>query len=325
MNGLADDLDEDLLWTEAWNYLIRSLDALSVPGKDKLSALTRTEKGKLCATCLAIDLMAEALEPRQLADIFEHLSADDSDICGSIAKALSREEYEAFTCCSKLEAPPPREDDGYVTVMEIATFITKFVKPNTGESFSPDEVDKVIATYFDGEGDLSSLVKCDLRPSKRLWVLPRSEYNFLLDRATRGKSAKVFLDALGLTLSRGHGVNGLPHLVAVLYPQRHDCDAKQPTALDAWWGNPHVQFISFGRNDGWGRTYSCTGSRYFERDLDGMPRERVHHDHRGLGGFSGHSIGQAPPILQISQHEIFVAALRRFASTRRNTGAEGTS
>jgi hypothetical protein len=314
MNDLLHELDEDLIWGQIWDYLRDRLNMLSAAGKETLHALPQTSKGKHYATCLAIDLTANALIPRQVIEIFENLSDKESDICDRIAHTLSQDQYHTFNCCSLLESPPPA-GDAYVTVMEIASFITKFVTPNTGEGLSPDEIDKVLKTYFDGEGDLSSLTKCDLRPSNRIWVMPRSEYTFLLE-SSKNTSGKVFLDALGLTFQEGHGVKRLPHLVAILYPQGYDCGARQPTSFDPWWGNAHVQFISFYKKDGWGRTHSCTGCRYIDMDDEGMPRERVHRDHSGLEGFTGQSIGHWQPVGNISQHEIFRAALRRFVRAR---------
>ena len=304
-------LDESLIWGQVWQYLLDRLNTLSEIGKERLTALPATPKGKLFATCLAIDLCSNALVSRQVVEIFENLSAKETDICGRIAYTLSQNQYDTLNCCSLLEAPPPPAGDGYVTVMEIATFIKTFVTPNTGEGISPDEINKVLETYFGPEGDLSSLTKCDMRPSNHLWVLPRSEYGYLLERAKDG-SGEIFIDALGLTFQEGHGVQRLPHLVAVLYPPGHDCGARQPTSFDSWWGNAHVQFVSFYKKDGWGRTQSCTGSRYFEADDEGMPRERVHRSSNGLGGCLGQSIGHWRPVHNVPQDEIFRAALRRF-------------
>jgi hypothetical protein len=302
---------EEFIWGEVWSYLLSTLANLSEGGKQKLRALAMTPKGKLCATCLAIDLRSGAIRTQEVSEIFENVRGDD--VCSGIAKALSEEKYDNLICCSLLESPVPKANDAYVTVMEIATFIYKFVRPNTGEGFAPEEVKKILDTYFDDEGDLSALIKCDLQPSGRLWVLPRSEYSDLLERANRGKSARVFLDALGLTLKSGHGVNGLPFLVAILHPEGHDCGAKQPTSWDVWWANTHIQFISFRRVDGWGRTFSCTGMRYFESNDEGMPRERVHRDSHSLSGFTGRIIGGSPPVEPVSQDEVFRAALKRFA------------
>jgi hypothetical protein len=308
--AISEMADNESIWGEVWNYLLSTLDKLSPPGKQNLRALATTPKGKLCATCLAIDLRAGAIRTPEVIEIIE--SVMGGDICSGIAKVLSEEKYHHLNCCSLLESPAPKGNDAYVTVMEIATFINKFVKPNTGEGFSPEEVKKILDTYFDDEGDLSALTKCDLRPSGRLWVLPRSEYSQLLARANRGDTARVFLDALGLTLKSGHGVNGLPFLVAILHPEDHDCGAKQPTSWDAWWANTHIQFISFRRVDGWGRTFSCTGVRYFDANDEGMPRERVHRDSHSLSGFTGRIIGGAPPVEPVAQDAVFSAALNRF-------------
>jgi hypothetical protein len=307
--------DEKIIWEEVWRYLRLNLDALSEPASRKLSALPVNLKGKLCATCLAIDLASGALTSKQLLEVFENLEDKYDDICTSISNTLSRPQYDNLRCCSLLESPPLDIRDGYVTVMEIGTFIKKFVSPNTGDGLSPEEINRVLDLYFDEDGDLSALVKCNLGESKRLWVLPRSEYDVLLRRAT-GESFRVFLDALGLTFKSGFGPMGVPFLIAIFYPSEHDCRAKQPTSFDVYWANAHVQFVSFRREDGWGRTQSFSGSRYFDDREEGMPRERVHGDSSGLLGFRGRIMGGAYPVEDISQHETLRAALERFVRLR---------
>lgn len=312
--------DEEVQWDQAWAFLVdKLLNLLSPYGYLNLRALPASSKGKLLATCMAIDIVAEALSPPQIAKIFDKLADGPNDICDRIADDLTKAEFDALNCASRLECPPLAEGDAYVTVMEISSFMRKFVKPNTGEELSPDEIQRACRMFFEGDCDLSSLAKCELGKSNRLWVFPKSQFEQLRERMSRdaGKGAQILIDALGMSYRRGFGVGNLLHLVAIIHPAGRECGAKQPTAFDAHWRETHVQFISFGKEDGWGRTYSCTGSRYFESDDEGMPRERVHRDQSGLLGFTGKSLGYAGPLGNITQEMVLNAALKRFARAGR--------
>ena len=310
---------DESLWEQVWAYFVGEVGGLSDHGARNLQALTASAKGKLLATCMAIDIAAGAVSPSRIAEIFNHVADGPNDICDRLADELKAAEYEGLNCGSQLESPPLAEDDAYVTVMEISTFIRKHVQPNTGDGVSPEEIERVRKLYFEGDCDLSSLADCNLRPSNRLWVLSLSQFRQLLDQMNSSvkKDARIFLDALGLSHPRGFGPGNLLHLVAVIHPRGRDCGAKQPTSFDVYWRDTHIQFVSFGKLDGWGRTYSCTGFRYFESDEEGMPRERVHRDSRGLLGFTGQSLGYADRVDNLEQEMILKAALKRFARARK--------
>jgi hypothetical protein len=92
---------------------------------------------------------------------------------------------------------------------------------------------------------------------------------------SRPDAATVLNDALGLGFPpRSSGAE----LVAVQYPRGVPTDCGQPRTLHADWEGLNF-FMPYGRQDGWGRTQSCSGT------LSPM-RERVH------GGYS-HGLSSA--------------------------------
>lgn len=284
-------------------------------------SLGTTARGRLLASCLAIDLASEAVSPETLLEIVEALDSSGADACLQFAKVLrTHPMHSSWICASRLPCGDPESDDHcYVRVLELSRFIRYYLKPSTGRSSRPDQAEEVLRQYIsDADGqDLSDITAPWAGPSKRVWVLPKEDYVDLVSLADPQHPGTVFQEALGLSYADGIGMNHWPHLISVTYPrQRHGgWNARQPTALDADWTNQPALYVSYPREDGWGRTQNCY-QKLYTRHTTGYARERVHPSFDGLTAeFRAADIGLAQPYSSVCQEEVVRAAVARFVST----------
>jgi len=103
------------------------------------------------------------------------------------------------------------------------------------------------------------------------WILSASALQRLVGQPFIAKAATIVNDAAGL----GHVPS--TELMLIRYPKGFDAflRVKQPTSFDNDWERPGSFFVSFSKQDGWGRAHSCSGTR------PGVP-ERVHGELKNL-------------------------------------------
>jgi hypothetical protein len=111
-----------------------------------------------------------------------------------------------------------------------------------------------------------------------VWVTLAAQLNELIESTPEPRRATRAKDALGLSRPSFLTADVPIEYVALQYPPAFAESCYQPTALDAWWRDPGQYYLSWGREDGWGRTQSVTG-------LEPQPfKERVHRVFTGMDG-----------------------------------------
>ncbi len=318
-------------WSTIFDYVCSRLKSgqnsfvLSSAGCEWLTALSQNNTGRLLLVCLAIDLKAEAMSPDQFNDVLNALPQDSIDICQAIARKLLVDAHSTsprWICGSRLPSGILDTKERFIRVLELGDFIRFYVRPSLAKGMRPEQVEEVLRQFFDDDdgmtlGDISAWWTGG---HGRVWVLPLSEFLQLRDRANPREPGSVYLDALGLPFPPGEGVGlgGSPHVVAVEYPDygtlsaEKNCEPKQPTALDATWDSPSPMYVSHGKEDGWGRTHSCTGQKYLESRY-GTARERVHGKFEGLTWhFRALNVGPASPQFGLQTEKVLSAAINRF-------------
>jgi hypothetical protein len=236
---------------------------------DWLRFLPSSVDGELLGLCLAIDIAAKALKPGTIMEIVKLLdvSAIDHRHAFHIALAQHRD-HRNLICASLLGSPRLMRHDHYVRVVSLESFLTHFVGPTLPIylPLSPSSKVRARRRYLGPKGgSLAGIDRWWSGTRGVTWVLSAKTLDDLIRGNSGMESASIVNDAAGLC----HPLK--TELMIVRYPREFDTvvGVKQPTALDCDWTHPGTFFISFGKQDGWGRTQSCSGSR------PGVP-ERVH-------------------------------------------------
>lgn len=269
-------------WTDAKKFLNEHVIALMAApnqptGHAWLNSLPNCMDGELVGVCIAIDIASEALDPHTFASILDNLKSSPKNARLRFAEAIDSHACKRdFVCASKLDAPPLRCPDHYVRVLELRRFITYYAGPSFGYSdLDPADVEEVRRIFFTKSTSLGSIKEWWAGKNGRVWVTSKRELEQLVEKYPGEDAASLFNDALGLGYANGAGKDNLPEIVAVNYPLNFSIGCTQPTTLDAWWEDEGKFYISNGREDGWGKTQSCSGS------YDKV-RERVHSEFKNL-------------------------------------------
>ncbi|HWB96037.1 MAG TPA: hypothetical protein VG672_05030 [Bryobacteraceae bacterium] len=277
-----------------------------------LNSLQKSPAGRLLAISIALDLVSDAVDDSIYRDVLRSLPAPAGNPCQEFAAALHKHpEYEGkLLGVSRIRPRPLEEGDHFVRVLEIGTFVKFYDAPRSGRGLRLDEVTEVRQLYFeDGSySDLGDIREVWSGKNGRVWVLPLRDLNAAREAAAREQPGTPVLDALGIPLRQGFGPDYLPDLVAIHYPPdwKTENPPRQPTAIDADWQSEEIYYISYGAEDGWGRTHSCSGSA-------SSCRERVHGPFAPLNhGFRGEHIGPAKPLASGDLEHVVQEAYRRF-------------
>lgn len=257
---------------------------------DWLDTLPTTPEGEVLAASLAIDLLSDALVADDVARIVSRI---DLGTTGPAVVEFNRVLSElalggTLICASRLEAAP-LDADTYVRTIELSSFVTYYLGPAYGYTTSAAHLEEV-RTLFEilGEWAMGDIDKPFRGARGICWVAPFSELkDILAGSSAECTVAAALVDTLGLNISAASGAADAPELVIVRYPENFDkilgVPSKQPTSCDATWKPEDVCYISYRKDNGWGKTHSCSG----EKD---SVRERVH-----------------PTIMHL--HDAFVASL----------------
>jgi hypothetical protein len=300
-------------WEEVKTFLldevIELMDEKNL-GAAWLDALGRDDDGKILAICIAVDVSSGAIKARHFADILNEIVSPPrkgllKSIIGSLRnlvspKAIAFDPREGFgkyvntparqedLICSCSFLPSPLEpDEVYLRVLEIGDFIEYYVGPTFHLTRDPSDVERARRMFFDSEDgvDLAFVKRWWTGRHPNVWVMSNNDFKRIVNGLAKEDKASVINDALGLNLKKGSGIDGRPELVAVKYPKDFDLWCGQPTTLDATWITSGGYYLSFGNEDSWGRTQSCSGNHK-------PTRERVHSKFKNLTpGFRTHYIG----------------------------------
>lgn len=266
----------------------------SSAGTAWLEQLPDAVDGDLLGICLAIDLISGAIASKTIAEIIDDLPDGNGDARSKFYDAVNRR-VPSVRCQSQL-TPTTVEPTSYVRVIELGDFILYYLRPTYPYTTDPADVATVRRLFLQRTPrPLGDITNPWSGRHQIVWVVPQQEVqNVLVASANANVAAAELADRLGLALNGGVGPNNALELLAVTYPLSFESDhgirCHQPTSLDANWGNLETLYVSHGRDDGWGRTRSCGGTR------PGMP-ERVHSEIPRLNdGFTLSALGvTAPP------------------------------
>jgi hypothetical protein len=283
---------------ETINSMLAPLTSANTTLKEWVAALERTPDGQILAASLAIDLRSGAVEASTLATVLAHMDAHYSqdDAVFAFESAGMTAGLQSRIVCGSCFHSSGTTDSQYVRVTELGHFVRSHLIP-WGFTADPGDIEEV-RSIFDRVGTLTLNDSMGSLSGRKalVWVAAQDDVDRELAAGTSRSAGHVLNDALGLGYRRGSGVHGEPEFVAVRYPRdfadRCSTDAHQPTSLDATWIAGEVYYISTGRNDGWGRTHSCSGTR-------APIRERVHMNVDQIdSSFSATLLGPATPDVQ---------------------------
>jgi hypothetical protein len=261
-----------------WEHVIQILSPVfdlmadHAKGARWLEEAKVTNNGQRLAVCLAIDIASGALDRTLAASILDRLQSGAKDAEANFASIQG--ESTSFT--SSFSARVPSTSIPYVRVLELGDFILYYL-PATAETLDEVSVERVRLKYLsDPEGySLGEITAWWSGSRDTVWITSSEDVEWLKQQYPAGEFASTLMDALGLTFSHGVGSGGKFELVAVTYPTDAPVACWQPTALDSGWARGGGFYLSYVKQDNWGRTQSCSG------DLPSI-RERIHKKFQGL-------------------------------------------
>lgn len=271
------------------DYVV-SLMRNEVRGKVWVSKLERCEEGSRLGVCIAIDVLSGALEPQVFADILERVDENKANARHAFAEVVGDPPDPRLICASRFNIPALGGADVYVRLLELGAFIDFYVGPVYHKSsLDPEDVNDVRTDFFTGDAtehwpDIT--VEWSGR-FPRVFVTALDELESLLAGVPDGERGAVANDAFGFGLEEGVGEDNKPEFVAVRYTDSAGAEFYQPTTFDVSWVDAGGYYLSFGDEDKWGRTQSCSG-------LGGQVRERIHRGFTdSLSRYKGLYIGVA--------------------------------
>jgi hypothetical protein len=267
--------------------------------------------GHRLGACIAIDILSGALEPEVLASILNLVDPDKPDARKEFGVAFDKHpKRKNLVIASKLASPPLDREDSYIRILLLRNFIEYYVNPSNPHSFDPADVEDIRMSYFSDEtdADFSDIKEWWTGKSGVVWVMPYNDYQELTKDVKSEERGSLVNDALGLGKAPSTGENDGMEMVAVKYPQDFSVGCSQPTTLDAYWIDHSWYFISYVKQDGWGRTQSCSGTT-------GVIRERVHGEFKNLTrGYTGIYIGVITKNVSHNRKRLLQEACERFIS-----------
>ena len=294
-------------WQTVKDYLALTVVALmrnQEQGELWLRELELCPDGQRLAVCMAIDLHSNAVSPEVFANVLDDLKLGWKDPREAFGEIVNGNNCNNYICLSGFYAE--QNDDIYVRILELGDFI-EFYLTDRGYSRTRAHVKRVRSMYFDPPSGvaLSEVRRWIRGRMPNVWVMPFKDLISLTSGEPEGRRGDILYDALGLTGKNGVGGRNRPELIGVRYPEQFSIGCVQPTTLDAWWKEAGSYYLSYGKDDAWGRTHSLSG------DLESQ-RERVHSLFKNLTrGYRTHYIGVVKKSPSTSSDRIIKEAYRR--------------
>lgn len=266
----------------------------SAKGRKWLAGLEDCEDGVLLGICIAIDVESGALPGSVFASILDKVDASATNARRAFGRAIAKHPAAHNFVCAGFPAAPLKEDDCYVRVIELLEFIKFYLTPSHYLTLNPADVAKARKIYFGRkqENSLGDINTWWTGGNGRVWITSHKELDQLLEGRSDDEKGTVINDSLGLGKPRGGGKDGEPLFMIIKYPRNFSIGCCQPTTLDTSWTLPGGYYVSYVKQDSWGRTQSCTGTLQ-------QCRERVHSGFKNLTSeYSALPIGPASKVDQ---------------------------
>lgn len=257
------------------------LDHISDPGlKDQVDAwiqriIKRNDRDeKRFLICLAIDLNVDFIPAQTIINVFSKLD-------------FSKSEFEVITDFDEILAKPgsshfahsacrlfSHNKDQYACVLYWTKIFRKYIQAKSKSLLPPSKRDekRIYDRFFlentAGLRDLENWAGW----KGIVWVLPYNELlDFLRSALPDAAIANLLIDILGINPPEltPSDVFEYDKLYYIRYPSDFSETCHQPTTLCGYWKEPHGLYLSYGREDGYGRTYANS-------DKESIVRERVH-------------------------------------------------
>lgn len=217
--------------------------------------------------CLAIDLKYDLLEVEHLIKIFDSLdfTRPEEKILADFDVKLHKEATTYFQHSNCADCDYSK--DKYVCVRPWTKLFDKIkvYKTATGKYTIMDFDDEDHVRYR-----LFEEYSLDLADVKEwagwkylTWLLSHKEFIELKEKHTDEiESLNYVMDSLGLEPPAKNTASGeFDFYVYIEYPDDFEIDSYQPTTLCGYWKEDGGLYLSFKKSDGYGRTFSTTGSK----------------------------------------------------------------
>jgi len=274
-----------------------------------LRLLIGHDEGRRFAACLAIDLRCGALKQEEVRPFFAAVSngcADGLEALKSFAEAVQAVR-DQWVCRSSHKGTPLEAGDRYARVMEIKGFTERYLAPTL--PIPPNAAGVREARRMLKRGlPLGMLREVWRGGLPNVWISSQADLDKVRENSDPDHPGTVVNDALGLGFPDGGAEDRRPELLAVFYPEGVPDETFQPTSFDCRWDLYLHLFVSMGRNNSWGETFSVSGQPPY------CP-ERVH---RAISGLNNSFVAQYIGVSNILTRDVsrlVKAALERFEKT----------
>jgi hypothetical protein len=283
-------------------------------GYNWITRLESSDHGKRLGACIAIDYSSGAVDTEKLLFLLNYMAknvapAPIGTLTDGTIEFLTAVDLnprpDDFVCCSTLPLSPMAVTDRYERILSIQDFVTYYgmrygLVPGAASDLECLEV-------FFNEDSGFGLADIDYWGGARgrIWVTSSEALRKFMSECTDDEVCRRVNDALGLGKSDSTGRS--PTMVSVMYPAGFELlRGAQPTVFDGGLICYQNFFISFRKDNGWGRTHSCSG-----KELEHL--ERVHAPFGPLSAdFEMRRVGNSSDPVTKDPSKLLKASLKRF-------------
>lgn len=264
-------------WQQIREYLEEAvIDHMDRPevGREWLAQLETSPDGPRLAICMVIDLTHKAVDPKLFTTVLNALEWPSDDAREAFETAMAPHLHDVIAA-SRHTALPMDGGDRYVRVLTVRDMLTYYL---AHRYLVLDRADTTEFLKHVPDGTPLGEVSAEWRGRRPLvWVGSYEAVRTVMKKAeSRDQGATHVADALGLSPDPACDSPEQMVLGVVYPPGFSDAECRQPTTFDATWKEPGGLYLSWPREDGWGRTWSVSGTA-----ADRL-KERVHRMLQGL-------------------------------------------
>lgn len=222
--------------------------------------------------CIAIDTKYKLVEKQQYADIFNEMEYVSSLKPQLIFEDTLNKDNGRLHCSSKHFQSQLRSKHIYSSIVKLSTFTFHYLDRN--KHLTADEIHQVRDRLMDGEFIEIIIAKSAEKPREVSWVTLLSKIDGMIEYAINNNLviADYLCERLGLYRNHmGTLYDEFPEYVKLIYPKNIDEIFYQPLAINADWKSEEGLYLSYKKDDYFGRTRNLTFG-----DLALSIQEQVH-------------------------------------------------